>query len=182
MECAKTVRLLLVITATAGVLFPPSLWADSPSIGSTDRVVNNSSWLITDVALDQLGTLSGQFITEQGNDLVGHIVQLSQHQQLLVETVTGEHGQFRFTNLRGGVYNLQLGDHSAICRCWTYSTAPPHAASEAVLSAKDVMRGQSHPIACGLSNPWVITGIALVAVAIPVALHNHRDDRVAASQ
>lgn len=182
MVFSKVVRFLVVSVAIMGMLFPPSLWADSPSTRGVDQVQAHSNWLIKDVALDGTGTLKGRYLNDQSTRLGGQTIRLLRNQELLAETTTDDRGNFSFANLRGSVYNLQLGEHSTVCRCWTSATAPPHALHEAVVSTQDVVRGQSHPLARGLSNPWIITGIALVAVAIPVALHNHRNDRTAASE
>jgi len=182
MAWGKTVRLILVAMVTIGMVLPPALCADAPDIPTTAPTISTTDWMIRDVALDETSSLNGRCVDSRGHGEADLPVRVLRNNVLVAEATTDAGGEFQIADLRGAVYQLQVGDQTALYRCWAPGTAPPHASTAAAVSSEPIVRGQSHPLARGLSNPWVITGIALAAVAIPVAIHNHRDDRTPASQ
>jgi hypothetical protein len=93
---------------------------------------------------------------------------------------------------QGGLYQLVSGRHAAHVRCWTASSAPPHAQNQVQFIQGRVERGQGctdtscttpgcDPCGgggvCGfLMNPLVIGTAIAAAIAIPLALDDDDDD------
>lgn len=158
-------------TACVGMIIPVQcLRADEPSnVGQPVAAV--------DVALGEDGSLTGVVVDGSGQPKPALPVQIQQFETNIASATSDDTGEFRCHLKSGGIYLLAAGDQLVLLRCWSHGTAPPHARTRLVVQASDVVRGQIHPAACGLANPWVITGVALAAIAIPVAIHNNRADR-----
>ncbi len=128
------------------------------------------------------GELAGLLTDRSGNPHADAWVQLYRDGNMIDAQRTGGEGEFSFRIENGGMLQLAAGDHMQFVRCWSEDTAPPKSVARVLVATDHVYRGQIHPAACGFGNPWVITGIAVAAIVIPVAIHNNRNDRPAASE
>lgn len=171
MPLRKWPQAVAMLLACVGMVIPTSgLQAEEPNfVGQPDTAV--------DVALGADGSLKGTVVDGAGAPTASFPIQLRQFESMVAEATSDIHGEFRCDLKSGGIYLLSAGDQVVILRCWAPGTAPPHARTRLVVQASDVVRGQIHPAACGLANPWVITGVAVAAIVIPIALHNNRSDR-----
>ena len=139
-----------------------------------------------DIALQRGAILQGQVVNSEGIGVPNEPVRLTNGKQHW-QTQTNEHGCFQLTSLRGGTYQFQAAGQKQLLRAWSAGTAPPRARQGLLVTPPtDVFRGQRvvSPTTNNffrvakhhLTNPVVITGITLTAVAIPVAIHNSDDD------
>ncbi|MGD9128252.1 MAG: carboxypeptidase-like regulatory domain-containing protein [Planctomycetia bacterium] len=134
--------------------------------------------LILDIGLHPGSTLVGQVINEQGIPQAKQSVSLIQKKKVLVTGVTDKNGYFSFTKVPAGTYNVVSPKAQGLCRVWAPKTAPPIAQPGILLvDGKGAVRAQEGPIAYWLGKPWVIAGLVAAAVAIPVAIHNHQNDK-----
>jgi hypothetical protein len=131
--------------------------------------------------------LVGQVVDPQGTPMPGAPVSLRSQGKQLAATKTGKQGYFAFKGVRGGVYQIATRDGQGVYRMWSPGTAPPAAEQGAlVVAGNEVVRGQEGafpsqegppPLKVLLANPLVIGAVAATAVAVPVAIHNTRQDR-----
>jgi len=135
--------------------------------------------IAADVALRQGGFLLGQAVDAQGVPLAGKPVSIRQQGNEVVATTTDPAGYFLVKGLRGGTYEIAVGEARGIFRLWAAGTAPPSAEEGALVVTGDMpVRGQGGPIGFWLSKPWVVASAVAAAVAVPVAIHNHRVARL----
>ena len=175
MPLRKWLTALAVTTASVGLVIPTScLQAQQPR-------ESRQPGTALDVALGDDGALTGFVVDDSGQPRAAFPIQLQRLDAGVIDAVSNERGQFRCQLQDGGMYLLAAGDQCRVLRCWAPGTAPPNARSQVVVQANDVVRGQISPASSGLGNPWVITGLAVAAIVIPVALHNNRADRDAGS-
>ncbi len=178
MDFARTAKALVVCLAVVGFCMPQPLWA---------AVQADRSSVMADVALQQAPqgrVLVGRVVDQQGAGQADSAVTLYSNGKKVAEAKTDGKGVFVFHGLRGGVYQMTVGQSVLALRVWTPGAAPPSAQPGALIVAgQEVVRGQRHPFGHGfgrakfwLSHPLVIAGIVATAVAIPVALHNADDD------
>jgi len=169
-------RAAAVLLACVGMILPaPLLQAAEPP--TEPYAMPAALHQINDVALQPGGLLSGQVLDAAGIPLTGAAVHLMYAGQPIAEMTTDAQGRFAASGVRGGVYQIvSAGDIQSI-RAWAPNTAPPNAQPAALLVAGGAVRGQVHPLACLLANPWIVVGTVVAAVAIPVAIHQNRTDR-----
>ena len=161
---------LAVALSTIGILLPQSLWAAQPAGPIPTQAALPT---ITDVRLHDGGLLRGQVMDATGLSLSGTAVTIRQGEREIGQTVTDGRGQFAVQGLRGGTYQVVAGQGYGVYRLWAPHTAPPIAQDAALLvSGDNVVRGQGGPLMMFLTNPWVVTGIILTAIAVPIAVHN----------
>jgi len=131
--------------------------------------------LLTDVRLHDGGLLTGQVVDGAGVPSADATVTVAFGNQPVAETQTDSKGEFQVRGLRGGVHAVALESGVAQCRLWAPGTAPPKAGPRVLLvENQEVVRGKScaqHKFAHALSNPWLLMGVAAVAIAVPVALN-----------
>lgn len=178
MKCTRAVaKAGAVILACLGMLLPtPVLQAAATYEGSRQEAQVRTP-VVVDVALDEAGSLRGQVVDAQGKPVVGAALSIHQFDRQTAATVSDQSGRFLVTGLRGGMYRIVAGDATGAYRFWAPGTAPPSARGELllVLNEQQVL-GQFRRLPKWLFNPWVLGGIALAAVAIPVVLHNSRPE------
>ena len=134
-----------------------------------------------DVRLDAEGTLRGKMVDGQGQPLAGRPLRLVRSGQLVSEATTGKDGEFAFSDLRGGVYQVYVAKTVVTCRVWTCAVAPPVARQQLLLvDAPELVRGQQ-PIGAIFTNPLFLGLLVAAAIAIPIAVHNSQDDPVSGS-
>ena len=131
----------------------------------------------TDVTLDAEGSLAGSVVGTQGEAVPGARVSLSAAGTPGVNIVTDNRGHFRVPGLRGGIYQVAVAEQAVTFRVWTSAAAPPGAQRSVVLVIdKDLLRGQTPLPDFVRSDAFLITAVVLLAIAIPVAIHNFRND------
>jgi len=172
-KCIDALKAGLMGLACLGMILPASvLYAGN---GNTTGNLDSMS---VDVRLHSDGLLQGQVVDGHGLPLVGIPVSLRYQDREIAVIATDRSGGFRFSGVRSGGHQLVAGNMRQICRTWSQHNAPPSAQSGVRIVMPDgPVRGQSGPIGYWLGNPWVIAGLVAVAVAIPVAIHNHRARR-----
>jgi hypothetical protein len=131
-----------------------------------------------DVALRDGGTLMGQVVTANGVPVAQSPVSVRLQGREVAKAVTDRFGYFVVRGLRGGLCEVTCGRARGTVRAWAPGTAPPVAQAGVLLvEGGQPIRGQSGPLGYWLGKPWVIAGVVAAAVAIPVAIHNHRVHR-----
>ena len=159
--------------ATVALVLAPTVRVEAEHPLPADRPLAQ----VLDVALDAEQMLHGQVVNPSA-------VAVQQGQALLLrDGVTiglvqaDLEGRFAIRLTQGGLYQMAT-DHEVVSfRAWTAGAAPPRAQRAIVLTAGDVTRGQQGQIPFVRHSPWVIVGVVAAAVAIPIVLHNHRNDR-----
>jgi len=142
---------------------------------------------VMDVILRADGILIGRVVdpgeARAPDRLAGLPVKLIAGRQTAATAITGPGGWFGFRGLVPGMYRLDVGEPNLIgwrlARVWSQDTAPPRAASEALLSlGAPLVRGQySAPLPImNLRQAATITAIAAGAIAAPVIYNNARSD------
>lgn len=185
MKRTPRLKIVLLSLTCLGMILPaPALemaLGAEPSAETTPAVTR----LLHDASLQPGGVLVVHVVDSRGLPRPGTQVSLSQSNRKLAAGVTGQSGSFSVKGLPGGTYEISAGQTRAVYRLWAPRTAPPAARSKVVLVADaNPVRGQCDaggPLGYWLSNPWVIAGLIGVAVAVPVAIHNQRQDRQPAS-
>jgi hypothetical protein len=71
---------------------------------------------------------------------------------------------------------LAAGGSVHLCRCWAAGTAPPAAQGEVLLVPIGLVERGQRPIGEILANPILIGLIIAAAIALPIAVHNSKDD------
>ena len=172
-----------LVTALCCAMALPSsyVWAADPA---TERGVApyNKSIDIIDVALQEGSELHGRVVDRQGLPAPKSEVTIWRAGKTIAEVHTDDDGSFRTVLGRGGIYHVETADGAAILRVWRPKTAPPHAVSQVlVISGSNVVRGRWNPTQALLSHPHLVMTIAALMIAVPIILHNNRDDRQSSS-
>jgi hypothetical protein len=179
----KRVRLFkkgrITLLCVGLILSGPVLQATAADTGSKQETRGDQGRApaVTDVALQNGGTLLGHVVDPQGKAVAETPVSIQQADRELVRTVTDRSGGFRVANLRGGTYRIVAGEAAGIYRLWAPGTAPPSARPTAMIASGDqqLVLGQGGRLMQFLRNPWVIAGLVTLAIALPVAIHNMDD-------
>lgn len=165
----------LTTFACAGMLLPPLLAdAGEPAV-SPARV--NAALAIEDVALGTGQTFQGVIMSGSGQPVPDAEVIVSQLGHEVARTRTNELGRFTFQGLRGGVHLVRASKGTGLYRLWAAGTAPPHARQSVTLVDTVTVRGQRPFRELFTSNAFIITGIVIAAIAIPIAVHDARNDQ-----
>ena len=174
-----------VVLACVGLVFPHRcLQAAGPS-GTAARNPTQQSLTVADVELQAGGLLHGRVVEGRGKP-----IQVLRDGHPVARPVTDREGRFTVTLDRGGIYQLVTDAGTAVFRAWSPGTAPPNASKSLIVvsdqsrtgvSDEGVLRLQSHPIGALLSHPIVLVSLVALAVAIPVIIHNTREDRPSGS-
>jgi hypothetical protein len=161
--------------ACAGMLLPPS-WANAGEpVVSPSRV--NSALAIEDVALGDNQSFQGVVLAENGQSMANTEVVISQLGREVARTTTDESGRFGFQGLRSGLHLARAGQGGSLFRFWAAGTAPPHARRNVTLVDRVTVRGQRPFRELFTSNAFILTGIVVAAIAIPIAVHDARNDK-----
>lgn len=175
-----------LILGTISMAMPLGNYVLAVEAQSGDLNTNSAVPEVFDVALNANHQLAGQVLDEQGHPVSGAIVGVLDASGVWTSTVADEEGAFAADVARGGVYQLSLGDDITVCRVWS-EAGPPTALDRVLLVTGDVERARRYPLLPQspatqfLSNPWVISGLVVTAVVVPIIIHNNRDDRASAS-
>jgi hypothetical protein len=173
----KHFQTLLAAIACVGIVCPPTVLAAEPACTTKD------------VALRPGGVLVGQVMNQQGAVQPGSPVSIWQNEREVVSTKTDANGIFAAQGMRGGQYQILTPAGPTFCRLWAADTAPPAAASTAVIvTGQEVVRGQwAPPAAWGAdyggrwldwvrSHPYITAGIVAAAIAAPLAVAASNDN------
>jgi hypothetical protein len=177
MQFSKNVRAAIIAHLCVGLLVPVT-----NSHGDEPVAMPLPGITIVDVELARDSVLHGTVLDEHGAIQPGRQVSVRGIGEAELLVVSDENGKFQFPMKRGGTYQLASCDRVVNVRCWTHGAAPPHAIQGVTIGGQQVVRAQVPPSCWGLSNPWVIAGLTVVAIAVPVALYQNRDDRPDASE
>ncbi len=163
---------------TAEVNFVPA------PAGSASAARAETPPLIGDVRLHGQDVFIGQVVTRDYVPLEGQTVTLINADRALAAAKTDARGYFAFRGLENGVYQLAVLDQRMAYRVWTAQTAPPAAHPGALIVVEnDVVRGQQeasgHVLKAALNNPFIVGGVIAAAIAVPIAVHNARDEEPA---
>ncbi|NIP85640.1 MAG: hypothetical protein GTO03_08785 [Planctomycetales bacterium] len=162
--------------AVMGMLLPP--W---PIVAAEPQRLPDPAWQaleVVDVVVGHNGTLTGRVADRRGRAMAGTRVTIVQGTTAVAQTRTDRAGNFHVVGLSTGVHQLVTLEGMQVCRLWPAETAPPSALSSVQMVADDhVVAGQYAPLKCRLADPWVMTALAAIAIAVPVVIHNHRQDR-----
>ena len=164
----------LAALACAGLLLPPAATADEPIV-SPARI--NSALAIEDVALAGGQSFQGVVLAESGEPLADAEVVVSQLGREVARTTSDTSGRFAFQNLRGGLHLVRAGQGAGLYRFWAAGTAPPNARSHVTLVDAVTVRGQRPLSSLFTSKAVILTLIVGAAVAIPIAVHDARNDK-----
>jgi hypothetical protein len=116
-------------------------YASSAVVMGSDRAPQSPE-VAADVVLQADGTLTGQFVDEQGRPMDGAVVLVSQDQRVIASTTTDAQGLYHCRLPRGGVYRITAGSCSRDFRVWAPQVAPPGAKTHATLVRTNaVVRG-----------------------------------------
>ena len=131
-----------------------------------------------DVSLDESGGLRGTLVDSNGNPLPSTPVTLTGSDGSRAVVVTSPGGEFHVPRVRGGMYLAQVADADYLLRVWTPGTAPPMAAANVMMVYPgQTVAGQYVPMKCLFNCPTFLALLGGAAIAIPVAIHNHHQDR-----
>lgn len=170
---------MLVFLACTGLLIPaPRTNAADPAV-SPKRV--NAALSIRDVALASGGSLHGVCMDSDGRPLSNVDVMVSQLGHEVARTQADEAGRFSFQGLRGGLHLVRGSQAEGLYRFWAAGTAPPHATSHVTLTDSLTVRGQRPIKELFTSNAVVIGLLVAGVVAIPLAVHDARNDKKSGS-
>ncbi|MCH2129858.1 MAG: carboxypeptidase-like regulatory domain-containing protein [Pirellulaceae bacterium] len=166
---------LVILSVTTS--FQPA-WANEPIPTEETRTKNKVASSIQDVSLGPNKVLQGTVLGTNGNPCPHCELTIFQADGVSLNTTTDERGAFAVKLPRGGVYRISSQEGSAWYRAWLSQTAPPGAATNAILiQGKETFRGQWTPTQALVTHPHFVFGMAALLVAIPVLVHNNRADR-----
>ena len=189
MLICKRIRQTALFLAVTGLLIPTQCFSQAPVEDQSPNLPTLASFQPAeaqavrpvDISLDEGNTLRGAVVDNAGKAAPFATVLLMRQQQIVAVGQSSKEGKFAIANVRGGVYQIASGDRVTLLRCWADGSAPPSAKDATLLQISDVQRAQISPASCALMNPWIIAGVALAAIAIPIAIDANRDDRDASS-
>ena len=182
----KTNSRLTYVVMTALLVQPIEALAGLPAETNRPHASASPALRVADVALQRGGLLEGQVVNASGHGEPNVVVRLKSGRATW-QTDTDSRGWFRFSDLRGGAYQFEVSGQGQPIRAWSAGTAPPNATLGILVTpSTDVVRGQRvvsprtnrffRIMKQKFSEPLFVTGVALTAVAIPVAIHNSNDD------
>ena len=164
----------LSLAAVVGIVLPAQINAAEPAAAAAPLAI--------DVALDAEGSLAGMVVGTHGQPAAGAPVSLSAAGVGPIRVVTDDEGRFRVTGLRGGIYQIAAGERAVAFRVWTPAAAPPGAQRRVMLVIDGgTARGQTPLPDFVRSDAFLITAVVVAAIAIPIAIHNFRNDHPSGS-
>jgi len=180
MKSTKPIGVVPCLLALCGIVLPmPYVCAATTE---SEAKAPGQRPLVNDVVMTTDGVLRGKVVGPLGQPIGRVPVQLEREGRTVHKTTTGADGAF-FTQVgRGGLYRVLTAGGQKVVRAWTPRSAPPGAADCVVIQLSDMtVRGQLEAGTLNrwvsgskyaFTNPFVVGGIVVAAVAIPVAIHN----------
>ena len=168
----RVFRATIVALACLGWLLPQQAFCAPDAAKKSARVQTP----IVDVRTAADGALGGKLVDQSGKAMADQVVELHHAGKAIMQTKTNKQGDFAFPRVRGGVYQIIIDDAGVGCRVWPDDVAPPAAREQLlVVVGAPVVRGQQ-PIGAAFSSPLFVGAVLAAAIAIPVAVHNAKDD------
>lgn len=155
------------VFAVFGMLAAPCLAAED--------ALPPSTLPIQDVAMDEGNSLRLNVPLTKGT--TPQQVLLLQSGEIVAKLSPDDVGDCHVRLQRGGIYQVVYNEVTTNIRVWTSSAAPPRTADQLKLVDAIQVRGQQPLPPYTRVNPWVVAGVVAAAVAIPVVIHNNRNDR-----
>ena len=168
-------KTLCVGLSCIGLVLPASaLEAASPVAAASRReAAPQPRKLAADVELDPAGGMHGLVVNAHGLPVAGVPVVLGHMGCEAARTHTDAAGRFYVGRLRGGTYQLAVGEQGRLLRVWAAHTAPPASSHVArIVVGDDVVRGQMPLEDFFDSDAVIICGMVAAMIAIPIAVHN----------
>lgn len=173
----RVFKTVIVALACLGWLLPPQGFCAPDTVPKSTPAQPP----IVDVRTAADGTLGGKLVDQSGKKMTDQLVVLHQAGKAVMQTKTNKQGDFAFHRVRGGVYQIRIDDSGVGCRVWPKDVAPPSAREQLlVVVGAPVVRGQQ-PIGAAFSSPLFVGAVLAAAIAIPVAVHNSKDDHPSGS-
>ncbi len=142
MKTSKLLKGCALSMALAGMLSPQIVSAAGPANPTTGRQASQVS-VVSDVALQDDGVLTGQVVNKQGVPQAGTAIRVVFQGEPVAAAQTDKDGRFSISGLRGGVHTVETMESGGIYRFWAPRTAPPAAASGVLLVNDELaQRGQ----------------------------------------
>ena len=163
----------------SAVVVPAKSHAETPLAEAALLPVAATSTV--DVALSANGVLMGACVDTEGEPVAGATIYVLQQDEVVALILSDEQGRFSVDQIEGGVYQIVHAGGATTCRAWTAVAAPPSAHRELLLVSGATFRAQIGPTAQFLGNPWVVAGLVVTGITVPIAIHNNRRDRPDAS-
>lgn len=127
--------------------------------------------VIRDIALTSDGAFQGQFIGQDGQPVSAAAVVIRANGDAVANSVTDVEGRFEVAGLQPGVYEVSVGSTTETIRVWSNESAPPTAATAALMS-QDVVRAQFGTDYGAMGVVFGLIGIGLATAAL-IEAHNH---------
>lgn len=173
-----TLRKLVVALSTIALVMPARVsLAAEPQPAAPAKAVQLPTF---DVELQSGGTLQGHYVDgEQGAGQAGVTLTLHQNSaKPLATATTGENGEFKFSGLRAGTYQVVAdGKHVIAYRAWSRGTAPPQAPKQVVFATQDSTRAALWFAGLPPEAQLAIIAAIVAGVAIPLAILADDDDK-----
>jgi hypothetical protein len=175
MKTSRLLRTICIAWMTLGLILQGSgLYAGSP-IGTPTFTSSAQQPLppTVDLALGPGGRLQGLVVDVQGVPVAAAPVVVRQWQGDITVATSDRLGQFAVQGLRGGTYQLLVGQQRLIVRAWTTEAAPPQARSMVLIVVNDpLVRGQLPLQDYFASDAFVVAGLVAASIAIPILTRN----------
>lgn len=180
----KFIRTTAVCLAILGTSFSPAVVTAQSS--STSPSTSNRL-RVFDVRLNAKHELTGAIVDASGKPKKAQVVAIrststrskSKEPTATIKVKTDEHGLFRSELDGGGLYQINTESGATLVRVWTSNAAPPSATDHILIldDSRLLVRGQ-RPIGdlFRINDPVLVATVTAAAIAIPIAIHNSRDD------
>ena len=133
------------------------------------KIVKKFAVVLTVVGIVLPRIVVAEQVTRPSNTTVSDVALAKTGIQLIATSTTNDRGEFVVTGLRGGVYHLSTAQGETTVRAWAEGTAPP-ATQQGILvvDGDSTVRGSSF-----LISPWLLGGIAILAITLPLVLDDN---------
>lgn len=180
MDYVRVLKGLCVGLSAVGLLLPTSVLEAAPPRAvealplpphQPGPSVDGPSTLVNDVELDATGAMHGRVVDVQGVPVADTEVVVRQPGRELSRIRTDAMGRFRIGPLRGGMYQLSVGEHGRVVRAWAAATAPPAAGKTTlIVVGGQVVRGQMPLENFFSSDAVIIAGLVAAMIILPIAI------------
>ena len=177
MKTMNRIQTVLALTACLTWAMPQQAMANASGNGQVRRKANTQSAarrsVVRDVKLDSTGQLRGQVVNAQGHPAERLTIRIARPgRRPFQEATTAQNGHFSFRGLRGGVYQVQVGNSVHVYRAWAHRTAPPSATNGVlIVSSQRVQNGQNPVTDLLFNRVTLLVGIG-AAIVIPIVSAN----------
>jgi hypothetical protein len=155
MALRRLSTILLALCAWSGIQMQPVLGVE---------MVHEDQSQCIDVCLATGGMLTGQIVDPRGVPRAHDQVAVFYGDQAVAKTSTDADGRFSIAGIRGGRHDVATKGGCQSIRCWTPTSAPPHAISSVLVQDNGLtVCGQEGEI-----NPQRIKLLTLTALGLSV--------------